>query len=170
MSKRTSNQTDQGKDFTNYIPRLLSPEEIAHPETVLLKFCEDNCLDRMKIIFWEIVSIAASIEYYHKIARHPEAGKFTMPVPDLLTLLKQSRHLPTTPIPGRDGIYREVDVGKIIGYDRAGKNTSFVTLISHPQGRIETAFPGIIELRQSNIPAGERGDQTEESTLTDPFV
>jgi hypothetical protein len=109
-------------------------------------------------------SFAHIIErHYYKISRHPEAGKFTIPVPDLLALLKQTRHLPTTPIPGRDGIYREVDVGKIIGYDRAGRNTSFVTLISHPQGRIETAFPGIMELRHSNIQAEEQKEQTEKS-------
>jgi len=107
-------------------------------------------------------SFAHIIErHYHKIARHPEAGKFTIPIPDLLALLKQTRHLPTTPIPGRGGIYREVDTGKIIGYDRAGKNTFFLTLISHSQGRIETVFPRMMEVRHNNIPAGEQETQTE---------
>jgi len=63
MSKQTSNQADQRRDLTIYIPHLLSAHEITHPVTVLLKFCEDNYLDRMKTIFWEVVSIAASIEY-----------------------------------------------------------------------------------------------------------
>jgi hypothetical protein len=38
----------------------LTPKEIDHPETVLTKFCEDNYLDRVKTIFWEIVAMAAS--------------------------------------------------------------------------------------------------------------
>ena len=101
--------------------------------------------------------------YYHKIARHPETRKFTIQVPDLLALLKQTRRLPTTPTPGRDGIYREVDTGKIIGYDRAGRNASFVTLISHPQGRSEIAFSGIMELRHSNIQADGHEEQNERS-------
>ena len=102
--------------------------------------------------------------HYHKVARHPEAGKFTVPVPHLIDLLKQTRHMPTTPIPGRDGVYRVVDTGKIIGYDRAGRNTTFLTLISHPEGRIETAFPGIMEIRQPRVPTGEKTDQMESNT------
>jgi|GEM_PF-1213016 len=102
--------------------------------------------------------------HYHKVARHPEAGKFIVPVPHLLELLKQTRHIPTIPIPGRDGVYRVADIGKIIGYDRTGRNTSFVTLISHPEGRIETAFPGIMELRPPNIPTGEQDAETKTNT------
>jgi hypothetical protein len=63
MSNQTSNQADQGKGLAKYIPHLLSSDEVEHPETVLIKFCEDNYLDRMKTIFWEVVSIAASIDY-----------------------------------------------------------------------------------------------------------
>jgi hypothetical protein len=93
----------------------------------------------------------------------PGGGKFTIPVPSHLALLKQSVYFLTTPIRGRDGIYREVDTRKIIVYDRAGRNTSFVSLISHPQGRIETAFPGMMELQHSNIQGEEQEKQSEQS-------
>lgn len=107
-------------------------------------------------------SFAHIIErHYHKIARHPEAGKFTIPVPHILDLLKQTRAIPTTPIPGRDGLERVIDTARIIGYDRAGKNTSLMTLISHPKGRLETAFPGVMERKNGNIGAAEPDEETE---------
>jgi len=63
VSNPIISQTWTGENPANYIPRLLSPDEVGQPETVLLRFCEDNYLDRMKTIFWEVVCIAASIEY-----------------------------------------------------------------------------------------------------------
>jgi len=57
-----------------------------------------------------------------------------------------------------------IDTGRIVGYDRAGRNTSYLTLISHPEGRIETAFPGIMLVRPPDIPDGEQDVETK--TLT----
>src|ERR1700744_2686854 len=63
VSNPKFSQTGQRENPADYIPHLLSPDEVKHPEIVLLKFCEDNYLDRMKTIVWEVVSIAASVDY-----------------------------------------------------------------------------------------------------------
>ena len=63
MSNTSTNQKSQGQLTAANTPLSLTPEEIDHPETVLIKFCEDNFLDRMKTIFWEVVAIAASVDY-----------------------------------------------------------------------------------------------------------
>ncbi len=63
MSIPVSSQPGKGEGLARYIPKLLSSDEVGQPETVLVKFCEDNYLDRMKTIFWEVVSVAASVDY-----------------------------------------------------------------------------------------------------------
>ena|SRR5450432_1199832 len=65
MSNTLTNQTVQEQLLATNAPLSLTAEEIDHPETVLIKFCEDNYLDRMKTIFWEVVAIAASVDYDH---------------------------------------------------------------------------------------------------------
>ncbi|HEX9504085.1 MAG TPA: hypothetical protein VF974_07285 [Patescibacteria group bacterium] len=63
MSNTLANQTVQGQALAANIPLSLTSEEIDHPEIVLMRFCEDNYLARMKTIFWEVVAIAASVDY-----------------------------------------------------------------------------------------------------------
>jgi len=63
MSNSSTNQAVQSPNLPTNKPHLLSSEEIEHPETIITSFCENNYLDRMKTIFWEVVSIAASTDY-----------------------------------------------------------------------------------------------------------
>ncbi len=100
-------------------------------------------------------SAAAHIleKHYYKIPRYPMAGKFTLPVAEIFSLLRDafstcatlrrtSAQTPT-PIPGSGYLQRITDTGRHIGFDRSGQNTSIFTVITDAGGRIITAFPGL---------------------------
>jgi len=91
-----------------------------------------------------ISSLAHILErHYYKIPRHPDSGKFTIPIPDILSHLRDISAEPGTPIPGSLDLQRTVNVNKIIGFDRNQLPTTFITVLSDSGGRITTAFPGI---------------------------
>ena len=80
--------------------------------------------------------------HYYKIQRYPNAGKFTVPVVEIISYLRDSFHCPTVALEGSLCVKRIIDAGKIIGFDQNGQQTSTVTIISDSGGRIITAFPG----------------------------
>jgi hypothetical protein len=81
--------------------------------------------------------------HYYKIPRHPDCGKFTIPIPDMLSHLREISSAPGTPIPGSIDLHRTVNVNKIIGFDRNQQPTTYVTVLTDSGGRIMTAYPGI---------------------------
>lgn len=90
--------------------------------------------------------------HYHKIPRHPGVGKFTVPVADILDLLRRASQQTPFSIPGTLNYYRELDAGIEIGFDRAGVATNIMTVITAPGGCIKTAFPGRIREGIYNLP------------------
>lgn len=82
--------------------------------------------------------------HYHKIPRHMEAAKFIISVPDIMEAIRKVASQPALPVPGSLNVYRMLDTGEQIGFDRSGKDTSLITVISGPGGNILTAFPGTI--------------------------
>ena len=95
-----------------------------------------------------ISSLAHILErHYYKIPRHPDSGKFTIPIPEVLSHLRDISSEPGTPIPGSLDLQRTVNVHKIIGFDRNQLPTTYITVLADSGGRIMTAFPGIFAPR-----------------------
>jgi len=106
-----------------------------------------------KTFYLSAAAFAHIIErHYYKIQRHPCTAKFTIPVIDILTCLRDSSSLPSEIVTGTINLQRILDANQIIGYDRLGQNTSVVTVITDPGGNIITAFPGLIVNPQIPLP------------------
>ena len=97
-----------------------------------------------KTYYITISSLAHILErHYYKIPRHPDSGKFTIPIPEILSHLRDISSEPGTPIPGSLDTLRTVNVNKIVGFDRNQLPTTYITVLTDSGGRITTAFPGI---------------------------
>jgi len=80
--------------------------------------------------------------HYYKVLRHPEKGKFTISVVEILCYLRDASAEQTTPVPGSACFQRSIKAEKTIGFDRWRQPTSLITVITDGCGRIITAFPG----------------------------
>lgn len=80
--------------------------------------------------------------HYYKIARYPQAGKFTIPVADILHFIREAGVIPAKPLPGYTNFQRSINTGKTIGYDKNGKHVETITILTDGGGKIVTAFPG----------------------------
>jgi hypothetical protein len=80
--------------------------------------------------------------HYYKINRHPQVGKFHIPVADILELLRNMYSIVPQPINNSCNFYRMMDTGAAIGFDKYGNSTGFITVITSKDGNIVTAFPG----------------------------
>jgi len=99
-----------------------------------------------KSFYVSAVAIAHIIErHYFKTQRHLFTAKFTIPVIDILTCIRDASDQPAKPVKGTQNMQRILDAGYIVGYDQSCTNTSLVTVISDSGGRVVTAFPGTIE-------------------------
>jgi hypothetical protein len=97
-----------------------------------------------KTYYITISSLAHILErHYYKIPRHPDCGKFTIPVPEILSHLRDISSEPGTPIPGSLDSQRTANVNKTVGFDRNGLPTTYISVLTDSGGRITTAFPGI---------------------------
>ena len=83
--------------------------------------------------------------HYYKIPRHPGTGKFTIPVVDILHHLRQAGELAPEPIPGSLHQKRVWKADEAVGFDKEGRPTAFITVLTDSSGRIVTAFPGVME-------------------------
>lgn len=81
--------------------------------------------------------------HYFKIPRHPDTSKFTIPVPEILSYLRDISTEPGVPVAGSLNFRRTVDVHKTVGFDRDQLPTTHITVLTDSGGRIITAFPGI---------------------------
>ncbi len=82
--------------------------------------------------------------HYAPMARHPGAGKFTIGVELIVSIIKEAFIAEAKPVPQSCYQQRVWDAGSIIGYDVEGIATQVVTVIADAAGRIITAFPGVI--------------------------
>jgi hypothetical protein len=97
-----------------------------------------------KTYYITISSLAHILErHYYKIPRHPDSGKFTIPISEILSHLRDISSEPGTPIPGSLDLQRMVNVHNVIGFDRNQLPTTYITVLTDSGGRIMTAFPGI---------------------------
>lgn len=81
--------------------------------------------------------------HYFKINRHPQVGKFQIPVIQIMQLIRDAAQLPTTPVAGSSNFQRIMHTAEIIGYDQNGFSAKIITIITDTGGRIITAFPGV---------------------------
>src|SRR6185312_5217654 len=97
-----------------------------------------------KTYYLPLPSLAHILERHHyKIPRHPGTSKFTIPVPEILSFLRNVSEEPGTQVAGSLDFKRTVNVGKIVGFDRDQLPTTYITVLTDSGGRITTAFPGI---------------------------
>jgi hypothetical protein len=90
-----------------------------------------------------VAALAHILErHYHKVHRHPDTSKFTIPLPEILSYLRDMAKEPGTPIAGSIDFRRTANLHKVIGYDRNHVSTTFITILTDNGGRIKTAFPG----------------------------
>lgn len=76
----------------------------------------------------------------------PPTSKFTVPVTEILSHLRDAFIASVAPIPGSLNFQRVVDVCNIIGFDRNRLPTTCITVITDSGGRIITAFPGNLKI------------------------
>lgn len=81
-------------------------------------------------------------KHYYKIQRYPGAGKFTIPLTDILTYLRDAFQEQPTRETSTTHIQRTVNAGRIIGFDCNGQFSYTIIIITDSGGRIVTAFPG----------------------------
>jgi hypothetical protein len=86
--------------------------------------------------------------HYHKIPRHPGAGKFCIPISNILDYIRQAKDCNQQKAYNHSGTYRLLDCDAIIGYDQYGNNTNSLTVFTDAKGNILTAFPGKYEPKE----------------------
>jgi len=96
-----------------------------------------------KTYFLTVPAMAHIVErHYHKVQRHPETGKFTIGLQDILHWIREAKTAEPQLIPSTQNFFRWLDTHEMIGFDNDGISTSIITVITTPGGRIQTAFPG----------------------------
>jgi len=110
-------------------------------------FLQVPIADKKKLFrktYYITVSALAHIleRHYYKIPRHPGAGKFTLPLVDILSYLRDAFIVSPTSIEGSLYTERILDAERMVGFDRNSQPTEIITIITDAGGRIMTAFPG----------------------------
>ncbi len=99
-----------------------------------------------KSYYLSIRALAHILErHYYRIPRYPHAGKFHIPVTELLHHIRQAFAVEPKPIPGKLTLLRVFCADSSVGFDRNGKATIHISIITDAGGNIVTAFPGIWE-------------------------
>lgn len=125
------------------IQEWLNNAEHRHFSTIPLKEIKQL---RKKTYRLSATAFAHILErHYHLIQRHPGAGKFTIPVVEILHLLREAYQQPAEPIAGTLNQQRIVTAVRCIGIDRNHIPTKKITIITNAGGNIITAFPGTLK-------------------------
>src|SRR5260221_1269915 len=80
--------------------------------------------------------------HYYKFNRYPQAGKFHIPVVEILHYIREAYCLPVTLLPGCLNFQRTVHIEHPIGFDKNGQPANTITIITDASGKIITVFPG----------------------------
>ena len=80
--------------------------------------------------------------HYYKISRHPNCGKFTIPVADIVSYIRQAAPQATTPVPNSVYLQRTMEAETTIGFDKYHQPVNTITVLTDAGGKIVTAFPG----------------------------
>lgn len=97
--------------------------------------------------YWLSATALAHIieRHYYKMNRHPQAGKFHIPVVEIVQLIRDASPLPATPVAGSLNFQRSLHTTNTIGYDKEGNPATAISILTDPGGRIITAFPGLLK-------------------------
>jgi hypothetical protein len=96
-----------------------------------------------KTYYINVTALSHIIErHYYKIPRHPETSKFTIPLIEILSYLRNASVEAATPVSGSLNLQRIINTDKIIGFDGDHLPTSHITVLTDSGGCILTAFPG----------------------------
>ena len=74
---------------------------------------------------------------------YPHAGKFHIPVIDILQMIRQGFIVQPVQIPGKLSLLRVMSADKVIGFDRSSNATIHISVISDAGVKIVTAFTGV---------------------------
>src|SRR5258706_9172754 len=66
--------------------------------------------------------------HYFKIPRYPNAGKFIIPIADIVRCIRDTVDQPAVPVPNSGNLQRISDTGQHIGFDQYGRDTKIITL------------------------------------------
>lgn len=106
---------------------------------------KDKCKLQRKTYFLSVSALAHIIEkHYHAVSRHPQSGKFTIPVADIVQHIKLAADIVPQNISGNLNFYRTAKTASYIGHDRNGNAVNEFTIITDAAGSIVTAFPGVL--------------------------
>jgi hypothetical protein len=70
----------------------------------------------------------------------------TIDIANIVYWIKEAFHTEPQSISGSLNFKRCMDAGTVIGYNREGEPTTFITVITDAGGTIKTAFPGLYSL------------------------
>jgi hypothetical protein len=70
------------------------------------------------------------------------AGKFYIPVIEILNYIREAYSLPISEAPGFGNFQRIIQTQRTIGHDKNGNPTNSITVLTDAGGKIITAFPG----------------------------
>ena len=108
-----------------------------------------------KEYYLSVSALAHILErHYYKINRYPHAGKFNIPVIEILHNIREACSI--QPIPNGSNFQRTMQTQQPIGFNKNGHSTNTITIITDTGGKIITAFPGKNEIscfHDSCIPA-----------------
>ncbi|MBL7743169.1 MAG: hypothetical protein JNN00_06790 [Chitinophagaceae bacterium] len=102
-----------------------------------------------KTYFLSVPAFAHILErHYHKVNRHPHAGKFTISIIEILNYIREACSVPVTPAPGCSNFQRVLQAPVIIGFDKNGIATDKIAIVTDAGGKIITAFPGSLQISE----------------------
>lgn len=80
-------------------------------------------------------------KHYHKINRFPQASKFTIPLADIIALIRDASTVTPQQIPGSTNWQRTITTNDYVGFNNTAQLAKSFTVITDAGGRIITAFP-----------------------------
>ncbi|MBO9659080.1 MAG: hypothetical protein J7527_09670 [Chitinophagaceae bacterium] len=78
--------------------------------------------------------------HYHKVPRHPEKSKFTIPIPEIVKYIRMAFPQPTGPLIGHCR-ERILPTGLTIGWNEEQEPCQSIKVVSDLYGNIRTAYP-----------------------------
>ena len=95
-----------------------------------------------KDYYLTVTTLAHILErHYYKINRYPHAGKFNIPVTDILNYIRDAYAITPVAINGTN-FQRAIQTAAPIGHDKDGNETNIITILTDAAGKIITVFPG----------------------------
>ena len=89
-----------------------------------------------------ITAFAHIVErHYYKTMRHPGTGKFQVPLPMIIELIREAGAAEAMPVKGSTHLKRSLHCNEPIGITQTGETAFSITVITDATGNIITAYP-----------------------------